>query len=167
MIDVGDVAPEFSLPKAGGEAYNDIDDFSLSAALGDGPVVLAFFPAAFTSGCTVELCTFRDEIGRFSDLEAQVYGLSVDLPPAQNVFIRQEGLTFPLLSDWDHEVIHKYGVIRPDMYGLFEVARRSIFVLDADGTVAYRWVEPEDADEIDFEAVVDSVRSAVADLASS
>ncbi len=167
MIDVGETAPEFSLPKAGGTVYNDIDEFSLSAALGDGPIVLAFFPAAFTSGCTVELCTFRDEIGRFSELNAQVYGISVDLPPAQNVFIQQEGLTFPLLSDWDHEVIHKYGVIRADMYGLFEVAQRSIFVLDAEGTVTYRWVEPEDAGEIDFEAVVESARSAVADLPSS
>ncbi len=165
MLDTGETAPDFTLPKAGGEAYNDIEEFSLSAALGDGPVVLAFFPAAFTSGCTAELCTFRDSIHRFEAVDAQVYGISVDLPPAQNVFIRNEELPVPLLSDWDHEVIHEYGVVLPDMYGQFEVAKRSIFVLDAAGTVTYRWVEGEG--ETDYAVVVDSVAEAVAEIERS
>lgn len=165
MLDVGDTAPTFAVPKAGGEVYNDIEEFSLSAALGDGPIVLAFFPAAFTSDCTTEMCTFRDSMNRFKELNAQVYGVSVDLPPAQNVFIRDSELTFPMLSDWNHEVIHDYGVVLPDMYGLFEVAQRSIFVLDADGTITYRWVEDEG--ETEFGAVIDDVEAAVADAASS
>lgn len=159
MIDVGDRAPAFTLPRAGGEAYNDIEPFALTSALGDGPVVLAFVPAAFTSGCTAELCTFRDSMGRFDDLDAAVYGISVDLPPAQNVWIREEGLNFPMLSDWDHEVIHEYGVVLHDMYGQFEAAQRSIFVLDETGTVTYRWIAGEG--EIDFDAVVSAVESAV------
>ncbi|MDS0283185.1 peroxiredoxin [Haloarcula onubensis] len=164
MLDVGDDVPDFTLPKAGGEVYNDIGSFTLSAALADGPVVLAFFPAAFTSGCTAEMCTFRDSMHRFDELDAQVYGVSVDLPTAQNVWILREDLNFPMLSDWDHELIHDFGVVLPDMYGEFEAAKRSIFVIDADGRITYRWVEAEG--ETDFDAVVDSVQEAVADIAA-
>ncbi|GAA0678938.1 redoxin domain-containing protein [Natronoarchaeum mannanilyticum] len=163
MLDVGETAPEFALPKAGGEAYNDIEPFALTEALGDGPVVLAFFPAAFTSGCTAEMCTFRDSMHRFDELDAGVYGISVDLPPAQNVWIMREELNFPMLSDWDHEVIREYGVVDPEMYDLFEAAERSIFVLDDAGTVTYRWVEDEG--ETDFAAVIEDVREAVAETA--
>ncbi len=159
MIDIGDQAPEFTLPKAGGEAYNDIEPFELSTALGAGPVVLAFFPAAFTSGCTAEMCMFRDSMDRFEEFDAAVYGISVDLPPAQNVWIRDENLNFPMLSDWNHDVIHDYGVVLPEMYGQFEAAQRSIFVLDETGRVTYRWVADEG--EIDFGAVVDEVAAAV------
>ena len=121
---------------------------------------MAFIPAAFTSSCTEEMCTFRDSIHRFNTFDAQVYGVSVDLPPAQNVFIMQEGLTFPMLSDWVHEVIHDYGVVVPEMYGQFEVAKRGIFVLDEEGTITYRRVEHEGA--IDFGAVIDTVAEASA-----
>lgn len=164
MLDVGDSAPYFSVPIAGGEVYNDISSFTLSEALGDGPIVLAFIPAAFTSGCTTEMCTFRDSMHRFDALDAQVYGVSVDLPPALNIFIQQEELNFPMLSDWRHEVIHDYGVVLPDMYGLFEVAKRSIFVLDSTGTVTYRWVEGEG--KTDFGAAIDAVYDAVAETVS-
>lgn len=159
MIEIGDQAPEFTLPKAGGEAYNDIEPFELSTALGSGPIVLAFFPAAFTSGCTAEMCTFRDSMDRFEEFDAAVYGVSVDLPPAQNVWIQEENLDFPMLSDWNHDVIHDYGVVLPDMYDQFEAAQRSIFVLDETGRVTYRWVEDEG--ETDFGAVVDEVAAAV------
>ena len=99
-------------------------------------------------------------IHRFNAFDAQVYGVSVDLPPAQNVFIMQEGLTFPMLSDWDHEVIHNDGVVVPEMYGQFGVAKRSIFVLDEEGTITYPRVEHEGA--IDFGAVIDTVAEASA-----
>ncbi|WP_256390913.1 redoxin domain-containing protein [Natronoarchaeum rubrum] len=165
MLDVGDSAPEFTLPKAGGDAYNDIEPFALTEALGDDPVVLAFFPAAFTSGCTAEMCAFRDSMHRFDELDAAVYGISVDLPPAQNVWIMREELNFPMISDWDHEIIHEYGVVNPEMYDQFEAARRSIFVLDAAGTITYRWVESDG--ETDFAAVVETVREAVAETTTA
>ena len=161
MLDVGDDVPDFSLPLAGGEVYNDISNFRLREALDEGPVVLAFFPAAFTSGCTAEMCTFRDSMHAFDELDAQVYGVSVDLPPAQNVFILREELNFPMLSDWDHELIHEFGVVLPEMYGEFEAAKRSIFVLDETGTITYRWVEGDG--ETDFDAVVGEVEDAVAE----
>lgn len=163
MVDVGDRAPEFALPLAGGEAYNDIAAFDLADALGDGPVVLAFVPAAFTSGCTEELCTFRDSLGEFEALDAQVVGISVDLPFALNVWRREQGINFPLLSDWDHEVIRTYDIVREDMYGTLEVAKRSVFVLDADGVVTYKWVR--EGENPDFEDQVAEVRAAVKDVA--
>jgi peroxiredoxin len=163
MVDIGSEAPEFTVPVAGGEAYNDVEPFTLSEELGGGPTVLAFYPAAFTSGCTEEMCAFRDSMATFDDLDASVYGVSVDLPFAQNVWIEEEGLNFPMLSDWDHEVIEKYDVVLEDMYGMVEVAERSVFVLDADGVVTYKWVR--DGENPDFGALVAEIGDAVAEAA--
>jgi len=162
MPEVGDPAPDVSLPMAGGDAYDDVEQFELSEALADGPVVLAFFPAAFTGGCTEELCTFRDELASFEALDAQVYGVSVDLPFALNVFAMEQELTFPLLSDFDGEAIEAYDVVLEGLYGLSGVAERSVFVVDTDGVVRYRWVR-EDGNP-DFEWLVEQVREAVAEL---
>ncbi len=162
MVAVGDRAPDFTLPLAGGDAYNDLTEFQLSAALGDGPIVLAFYPAAFTSGCTEEMCAFRDAMAQFNELNATVYGISVDLPFAQNIWIQSESLNFPMLSDWDHEVINKYDVVQEDMYGMIEVAQRSIFILDSDGTVVYKWVR--DTGNPEFEPFISELREEVATL---
>ncbi|MEF8788786.1 MAG: redoxin domain-containing protein [Haloarculaceae archaeon] len=162
MPEVGDPAPDVSLPMAGGDAYDDVEQFELSEALADGPVVLAFFPAAFTGGCTEELCTFRDELASFEALDAQVYGVSVDLPFALNVFAMEQELTFPLLSDFDGEAIEAYDVVLEGLYGLSGVAERSVFVVDTDGVVRYRWVR-EDGNP-DFEWLVEQVREGVAEL---
>jgi len=163
MVDVGDEAPDFTVPKAGGTAYNDVEPFALADHVAEGPTVLAFFPAAFTSGCTEEMCAFRDSMSAFDEVDARVYGVSVDLPFSQNVWIRQEELNFPMLSDWDHEVIHAYDVVLEDMYGMIEVAQRSVFVVDADGVVTYRWVR--EGDNPDFEDLVSEVADAVAEAA--
>lgn len=164
MVDVGDEAPDFTVPKAGGEAYDDVEAFTLSDAIGDGPIVLAFYPAAFTGGCTAEMCTFRDSMGRFDELDARVYGVSVDLPFAQNIWMREEGLNFPMLSDWSHDVIHAYDVVLEDVAGMIEAAERSIFVVDADGVVTYRWVR--EGENPDFGDLVSETRDAAADAAS-
>ncbi|MFC6835509.1 redoxin domain-containing protein [Halomarina ordinaria] len=163
MTNVGDEAPDFTVPKAGGEAYNDLEAFTLSEAVSEGPTVLAFYPAAFTSGCTAEMCAFRDSMGLFDDLDARVYGVSVDLPFAQNIWIRAENLNFPMLSDWTHEVIHAYDVVLDDMYGMIEVAQRSVFVVDTDGVVTYRWVRGDE--NPDFEELVGEVGDAVEEAA--
>lgn len=162
MPEVGDQAPDFTVPMAGGDAYNDIEPFTLSEALSDGPVVLAFFPAAFTGGCTEELCTFRDELASFESLDAQVYGVSVDLPPALNIFSMEQELTFPLLSDFDTKLIEEYDVVLEGLYGLSGVAQRSVFVVDTDGAITYRWVR--EGDNPDFGWLVEQVHEAVADL---
>lgn len=162
MLEVGETAPDFTLPKAGGEVYNDISEFTLSETLGDGPVVLAFFPAAFTSGCTAEMCTFRDSMHHFDELDADVYGISVDLSFSQNEFIETEDLDVPLLSDHRHEVTRAYGVVYEGMYDRFEVAQRSVFVLDSDGIVRHRWVR--EGDNPDFAAFVDDLQDVVREV---
>jgi peroxiredoxin len=163
MVDVGDEAPDFTVPKAGGTAYNDVEAFTLADHVAEGPTVLAFFPAAFTSGCTEEMCAFRDSMSAFDELDARVYGVSVDLPFSQNVWMQQEGLNFPMLSDWNHEVVHAYDVVLEEMYGMIEVAQRSVFVVDADVVVTYRWVR--EGDNPDFGDLVSEVRDAVAEAA--
>lgn len=160
MVRVGDPAPDFTVPKAGGEAYNDVEAFTLSAALEEGPVVLAFYPAAFTSGCTEEMCTFRDEMDGFEALDAQVYGISVDLPFSQNIWIQEHGLNFPMLSDWDHAVTRAYDVVLEGMYGMIEASQRSIFVIDTDGVIRYAWVR--DDGNPDFGELIETVRAEVA-----
>lgn len=161
-VEVGDDAPRFSLPMAQGRAYNDIEEFSLAEALGDGPVVLAFFPAAFTSGCTDELCAFTADLGAFEELDAAVYGISVDLSFSQNEFIIKEELSVPLLSDHAREVTRAYDVVYPDMYDHFEVSRRAVFVLDDDGVVRHRWVR--EGDSPDFGVFVDDLVEVVGEV---
>ncbi|WP_049926170.1 redoxin domain-containing protein [Halopiger goleimassiliensis] len=159
MVEVGDRAPDFTVPRAGGDGYDDVEPFTLSEQFGDGPIVLAFFPAAFTGGCTEEMCAFRDSFDAFAELEAAVYGVSVDLPFAQNIWIREHDLPFSMLSDWDHELIRAYDVVYEDMAGMIEAAERSVFVLDADGVVTYRWVR--DDENPAFEPFVADVRDEV------
>lgn len=154
-VEVGDDAPRFSLPMAQGRAYNDIEEFSLAEALSEGPVVLAFFPAAFTSGCTDELCAFTEGLEAFERLDAQVYGVSVDLSFSQNEFIAKEDLDVPLLSDHAREVTREYNVVLPDMYGHFEVSQRAAFVVDEDGVVRHRWMREDE--NPDFGALVNDL----------
>lgn len=97
----------------------------------------------------------------YDQLNARVYGISVDLPFAQNVWIQEHDLSFPMLSDWDHEIIHKYDLVRSDLYGMMEVARRSIVVLDESGTVVYTWVR--EGNNPDFDEFVPGVANAVAE----
>lgn len=159
MVNVGEVAPDFTVPCARGGAYDNVVSFTLSEALGEGPIVLAFFPAAFTSGCTEEMCAFRDSMDAFSDLDTTVYGVSVDLPFAQNVWSRELDLNFPMLSDWDHEVIEKFDVIYEDMYGMIEAAERSVFILNAEGVVTYKWVRQ--GGNPDFDAFIAELQNEV------
>src|SRR6476661_3072908 len=132
-VDVGTKAPDFTL------VDQDRQSVTLSANQGK-PVVLAFFPAAFSSTCTAELCTFRDSMAKFNAAAAQVYGISVDTFFALKAFRDSQHLTFPLLSDFNKEVIEQYGVYNPDMIGLKGVAKRAVFVLDKSGIVRHREV---------------------------
>ena len=161
MVEAGTKAPDFTVPKAGGTAYDDLEEFALSGAVDDGPIVLAFYPAAFTSGCTEEMCTFRDSMSEFDDLDAQVYGVSVDLPFSQNIWIDEQNLNFPMLSDWEHDVIRDYDVVLESGDGMLEMAERSIFVVDTDGEISYKWVR--DGDNPDFDDLVAKTRDAVAE----
>ncbi len=129
---------------------------TIGALLGR-PLVLAFFPAAFTSVCTKEMCTFRDSMARFNSLDAAVYGISIDTPFTLRVFGEQNGLTFPLLSDANREATHAFGVIWPDLSGVRDVSNRAVFVLDAEGRIVYRWVAERPGLEPPYEEVLAAV----------
>jgi len=148
--DVGSQAPDFTLMD------QDRQPVTLSAARGR-PVVLAFFPAAFSSVCTKELCTFRDSMAKLNAARAQVYGISVDTFFTLKVFGGQQGLAFPLLSDFNKEVIRQYGVFNEDMIGLKGIAKRAVFVIDQAGVVRYREVLEDARNEPDYDAVLAAV----------
>jgi peroxiredoxin len=158
VIDVGDTAPEFTAPLATDEG---IESFALSDALEDGPVVLAFFPGAFTSVCSHELTTFRDRLAGFEDAGARVYGVSVDSPFALDAFRDELDLNFPLISDANHELVDEYGVAMDfDELGVEDVAKRAVFVVDEDRTVDYAWVSDDPRVEPDYEEVEDAAAAA-------
>lgn len=157
MVDVGDDAPDFTVPLADG----DVQPFTLSEHLSEAPIVLAFFPGAFTGVCTTEMCAFEDELADFEDVGATVYGISVDLPFAQNEFREQNDLSFGVLSDHAKELIEAYDVEMDfDGLGVYGVAKRSVFVVDAAGEVTYKWVSDDPGVEPDYEEVEEAAAAA-------
>jgi glutaredoxin-dependent peroxiredoxin len=152
--DVGTPAPDFTLTN------QDRQPVTLSAERGH-PVVLAFFPAAFSSVCTKELCTFRDSLASLNDAKAQVYGISVDTFFSLKAFHDSQKLNFPLLSDFNKAVIRQYGVFNEDMIGLKGIAKRSVFVIDPEGIVRHREVLDDARNEPDY----GKVKAALAALA--
>ena len=153
-VDVGSKAPDFTLTN------QDRQPVTLSGQRGK-PVVLVFFPAAFSSVCTKELCTFRDSMAKLGAATAQVYGISVDTFFTLKAFQDHEKLTFPLLSDFNKQVIRDYGVFNEDMIGLKGIAKRAVFVIDKDGIVRHREVLEDARNEPDY----DKVFAALASLA--
>ena len=151
-VDVGSSAPDFTLTS------HDRQPVTLSAQRGK-PVVLAFFPAAFSSVCAKEMCTFRDSMARLGKANAQVYGISVDTFFSLKAFHDHEQLSFPLLSDFNKQVIRDYGVFNEDMIGLKGIAKRAVFVIDKDGVVRYRQVLDDARDEPDYEKVFSTLAS--------
>jgi peroxiredoxin len=144
--DVGSQAPDFTLPN------QDRHPITLREETSRGPVVLAFFPAAFSSVCTKELCTFRDQLGPLNHLaKAQVLGISVDTPFALKAFANAERLQFPLLSDFNKDAIRAYEVVNPDMVGLKGIAKRAVFVIDREGTIRYKEVLDDARNEPNYE----------------
>jgi peroxiredoxin len=140
------MAPDFTL------VNQDRQPVTLSASRGR-PVVLAFFPGAFSSTCTAELCTFNNRMSRLNAANAQVYGISVDTFFALKAFRDSQHLTFPLLSDFNKEVIRLYDVFFEDMIGLKGLAKRAVFVIDKDGIIRHRQVVEDARNEPDYEPV--------------
>ncbi|HEY3044548.1 MAG TPA: peroxiredoxin [Vicinamibacterales bacterium] len=154
--ETGSLAPDFTLPN------QDREPVTLSKQRGR-PIILAFFPAAFSSVCQKELCTFRDSLAKLDKLDklnranAQVYGISVDTFFTLKAFGDQQHLNFPLLSDFNKQVIRDYGVFNEDMIGLKGIAKRAVFVLDKDGVVRHREVLDDARNEPDYDKVFKAV----------
>ena len=152
--EIGSQAPDFTLPNQDREAV------TLSDQIRNGPVVLAFFPAAFSGTCTKEMCTFRDSMRELNAVSARVLGISVDTFFALKAWAEAQKLTFPLLSDFNKEIIKRYDVVNENIIGLKGIAKRAVFVVDRSGTIRHREVLADARNEPDY----DKVRQALADL---
>ncbi len=154
MPATGDTAPDFTAPLANG----DVDSFTLSEELSDDPLVLAFFPGAFTSVCSHEMSTFDDRLGELSEHGATLYGVSVDSPFALNAFRDELGIDFDLISDAEKSLIEEYDVAMDfDALGVYNVAKRAVFVIDSDGDISFTWVSDDPGVEPEYEEVIEAV----------
>src|ERR1700740_3736231 len=151
-VALGTKAPDFTLTN------QDREPVTLSKLQGR-PVVLAFFPAAFSSVCTKELCTFKDSMAQLGKANAQVFGISVDTFFTLKAFQDAQHLTFPLLSDFNKQVIRDYGVYNEDMIGLKGIAKRAVFVLDEHGVVRHREVLEDARNEPNYEKVYQALKA--------
>jgi glutaredoxin-dependent peroxiredoxin len=145
--EVGSKAPDFTLMD------QNRTPVTLSKALASGPVVLAFFPAAFSSVCQNEMCTFRDSMAALDAVKGQVFGISTDTFFALKAWADQQRFGFPLLSDYNKDVIRTYGVVNPDMIGLKDIAKRAVFVIDREAIVRHREVLDDARNEPNYDAV--------------
>jgi glutaredoxin-dependent peroxiredoxin len=153
MLQIGDRAPLFSL------VDSDKQTVSLKSYKGKNVVVL-FFPFAYTGVCTAELCSMRDSIGLYKDLDAEILAISVDSPFTLAKFKADNNYNFPLLSDFNKKTIKKYDTMYKDFFlGLQGVAKRSAFVVDKKGIIRYAQVLESAGDLPDFDAVNAVLRS--------
>lgn len=155
MVQEGDVAPDFTAPLANGE----VGSVTLSEALEDGPVVLAFFPGAFTSVCSHEMSALQDRLDSLTKAGTQVYGVSVDSPFSLNEFRDKLGLEFDLISDTNRDIVHEYDLAMDfSELGVRNVAKRSVLVIDDDDrTVSYAWVSDDPGVEPSYDELEDAV----------
>ncbi len=154
-IKVGDQAPDFTLVTKTADGPQLV---KLGDLVGKSNILLLFVPMAFTGVCTTELCDISNGIREFESLDAKVLGISGDNPFAQAAWAEKEGITIPLLSDYEHTVAKAYGVAYDQFAPAVNlimggVAKRSAFVIDKAGVVQYAEVKESPKDLPDFEAV--------------
>jgi len=147
-VEIGQKPPDFQLPD------QNRTQRSLKEFLGK-KTVLAFFPGAFTSVCTKEMCTFRDSVQALTSIQGQVVGISVNDPFTNKAFAETNRLQFPILSDYARETVRKYDVFHNDFAGLkgYTAAKRSVFILDENGIVRYKWVSEDPGKEPNYEEI--------------
>lgn len=154
MVNQGEKAPSFTL------ADQDRKQHSLQELLRPkGATLLAFFPGAFTSVCTKEMCALRDSLAEFNRFNAQVVGIDVNDPWTNKAFADKNSLNFPILSDYGRDIVHQYNVFHENFGNLkgYTVAKRSVFILDQNGVVAYKWVTDDPSKEPNYEELKKAV----------
>jgi len=160
-IKAGDQAPDFTLVTKTTDGPQLV---TLSGLIGQSNIVLLFVPMAFTGVCTTEFCAISAGLAEYRTLDATVLGISGDNPFAQAAWAEKEGITIPLLSDYEHEVAKAYGVAYDQFLPeanliMGGVAKRSAFVIDKTGMVRYAEVQEHPKDLPDFEAVKACLRA--------
>ena len=154
-LKVGDKAPDFTLPSF--TPSEDVKDISLADSKGKN-VVLLFFPMAFTGVCTAEMCSMRDSFDKYAGMNADVLGISTDGTFVQKAFAKQNNIQYPLLSDFNKEVIRKYDVVQAVFaHNQKETSQRAVFAIDKDGVIKYVEVTPTPGDQVNFDALKTAV----------
>jgi len=153
-IPVGSKAPDFTLKSKQAAGLVDV---KLSNNFGKKNTVLLFFPAAFTSVCTQELCDITAGLNGYSSLNADVIGISIDTPFAQEAWAQKEKILIPLASDLNKEVIKHYDVVFPMLAGVGDTAARAAFVIDKTGVVRYSEQTPTPKDLPHFDKVKETL----------
>ena len=154
MPQLNDKAPLFELKNTNKEAV------TLSDHIGK-PIVLAFFPGAYTGVCDTEMSSLRDNMDSFNDLNATVFGISVDSPLANGAFSKEYNLNFDLLSDYNRDVIKQYDVTFEGLGGLegYESSNRAVVVIDTQGVIKYKWVAENPGIEPDYSEIINALEN--------
>lgn len=146
-IDIGQKAPDFNL-------YNTEKNLVALSDYSGKNVLLLFFPLAFTGVCTSELCSMRDSLATYNQMNAEVIGISVDSLFVLDKFKKENSLNFPLLSDFNKTAAAAYDCLYDNfVFDMTKVAKRSAFIVDKDGTIQYAEVLESAGDLPDFEAI--------------
>lgn len=149
-LPVGSKAPDFTLKSMG---QNGLEDLTLSANFGVQATLILFFPLAFTGVCTKELCDVTAGLKSYQDLNADVIGVSVDSPFAQEAWAKRENISIKLASDLNKEVIKAYDVVFPALAGIGDTAARAAYVIGKDGVIYYSEQTPTPKDLPSFESI--------------
>ena len=155
MTNVGSNIPSFELPDADGKLEN-VSEFK------GKNIVLVFYPAAFTGVCKTELCHFRDDLSKFSNMNAEVIGISVDYPLSVKEFSTTNNINFLLLCDYNKTVIKQFDIEFSDFFNLegYTVAKRSEFIVDKAGIIQYKWIADDpgqDPDNTEIDSKISSM----------
>lgn len=153
-LSVGTKAPDFTLKS---KQPSGIVEVKLSNNFGKKNTLVLFFPLAFTSVCTKEMCEVTAGLNGYSGLNADVIGVSVDSPFAQEAWAQKERISITLASDLNKETASAYGTLLPDLLGLGSVSARAAFVVDKQGTIRYSEQTPTPKDLPDFKAIKDAL----------
>ncbi|MDX1595823.1 MAG: peroxiredoxin [Nitrosopumilaceae archaeon] len=154
MVNVGDKAPDFELIDTELKPRK-LDEFK------GKKTVLSFFVAASSPVCETELCTFRDSWKEIQDMGAQVIAISNDGPFANKAFAEKHNFNFPVLSDYKSKAIRDYDVLMPDLLHVkdYNAAKRSVFIVNEDGTIGYKWVSDDPLKEPNYQEIKDHLKS--------
>ena len=153
-IPVGSKAPDFTLKSKNASGLVDV---TLSKNMGKKNTVLLFFPLAFTSVCTSEMCNVTAGLSEYDGQNADVIGISVDSPFAQEAWAQKEKIGITLASDLNKKTAQAYGTLLPDLIGIGSVSARAAFVIDKNGVVQYSEQTPTPKELPDFNKVKETL----------
>ncbi|ESS10900.1 MAG: peroxiredoxin [uncultured archaeon A07HR60] len=157
MVETGDTAPTFTATLG----TSDADSFDLDDHVGDGPILLAFFPGAFTPPCTNEMIALQDYREEFQEAGATILGVSADSAFSQEAFREEYDIEFDLVSDMSGEAMQEYDIqLDIEELGLHGIANRAVFIVNDAGDVVYDWVAEEPSNDPDYDELLDTVQAA-------